>query len=85
MNKMMILIIIRDRAIVLVNLVLIDRCVLHIVILLYKQVMPAVINLMKEEATLITLVKPQFEARRSQVDNLSPFFHFCWTLLSMTR
>ncbi|KAH9794005.1 S4 RNA-binding domain-containing protein [Citrus sinensis] len=30
-------------------------------------VMPAVINLMKEEATLITLVKPQFEARRSQV------------------
>lgn len=77
----MILIIIHDRAIVLVNLVLIDRCVLHIVILLYKQVMPAVINLMKEEATLITLVKPQFEARRSQVDNLSPFFQFCWTLL----
>ncbi|KAL9453982.1 hypothetical protein AB3S75_009561 [Citrus x aurantiifolia] len=33
----------------------------------YGQVMPAVINLMKEEATLITLVKPQFEARRSQV------------------
>ncbi|XAR58794.1 16S rRNA (cytidine(1409)-2'-O)-methyltransferase [Bertholletia excelsa] len=30
-------------------------------------VMPAVVNVMKEEATLITLVKPQFEARRSQV------------------
>ncbi|PWA71945.1 bacterial hemolysin-related protein [Artemisia annua] len=30
-------------------------------------VMPAVMNLMKEEATLITLIKPQFEARRSQV------------------
>nr|GFC46753.1 16S/23S rRNA (cytidine-2'-O)-methyltransferase TlyA isoform X2 [Tanacetum cinerariifolium] len=30
-------------------------------------VMPAVINLMKEEATLITLIKPQFEARRSQI------------------
>jgi hypothetical protein len=33
------------------------------------QVMPAVINVMKEEASLITLVKPQFEARRSQVRN----------------
>ena len=31
--------------------------------------MPAVINVMKEEATLVTLVKPQFEARRSQVRN----------------
>ncbi|KAL6978903.1 carnosine N-methyltransferase [Sarracenia purpurea var. burkii] len=30
-------------------------------------VMPAVVNAMKEEATLVTLVKPQFEARRSQV------------------
>ncbi|CAI9107264.1 OLC1v1006582C1 [Oldenlandia corymbosa var. corymbosa] len=30
-------------------------------------VMPAVVNLMKEEATLLTLIKPQFEARRSQV------------------
>ncbi|XP_004290116.1 PREDICTED: uncharacterized protein LOC101291775 [Fragaria vesca subsp. vesca] len=30
-------------------------------------VMPAVVNMMKEEATLVTLVKPQFEARRSQV------------------
>ncbi|TXG55696.1 hypothetical protein EZV62_020952 [Acer yangbiense] len=30
-------------------------------------VMPAVVNLMKPEAALVTLVKPQFEARRSQV------------------
>ncbi|EHA8586689.1 putative rRNA methyltransferase YqxC [Cocos nucifera] len=30
-------------------------------------VMPAVVNVMKMESTLITLVKPQFEARRSQV------------------
>ncbi|XP_038702842.1 putative rRNA methyltransferase YqxC isoform X2 [Tripterygium wilfordii] len=30
-------------------------------------VMPAVVSAMKEEATLVTLVKPQFEARRSQV------------------
>ncbi|KAH7576532.1 hypothetical protein ACOSP7_003069 [Xanthoceras sorbifolium] len=30
-------------------------------------VMPAVVNLMKPEASLVTLVKPQFEARRSQV------------------
>ncbi|KAF8402435.1 hypothetical protein HHK36_013391 [Tetracentron sinense] len=29
--------------------------------------MPAVVNVMKDEATLVTLVKPQFEARRSQV------------------
>ncbi|THU46656.1 hypothetical protein C4D60_Mb09t07210 [Musa balbisiana] len=30
-------------------------------------VMPAVVNVMKTESTLVTLVKPQFEARRSQV------------------
>ncbi|KAL5998423.1 hypothetical protein ACLOJK_009363 [Asimina triloba] len=30
-------------------------------------VMPAVVNVMKDESTLVTLVKPQFEARRSQV------------------
>ncbi|XP_037496064.1 hemolysin A isoform X2 [Jatropha curcas] len=30
-------------------------------------VMPAVVNVMKEDAALVTLVKPQFEARRSQV------------------
>lgn len=30
-------------------------------------VMPAVVKVMKEDATLVTLVKPQFEARRSQV------------------
>ncbi|WZZ71103.1 hypothetical protein YC2023_082473 [Brassica napus] len=32
-----------------------------------EQVMPAVMNVMNEDATLVTLVKPQFEARRSQV------------------
>eukprot|EP00268_Persea_americana_P046068 TRINITY_DN4731_c0_g1_i4.p1 TRINITY_DN4731_c0_g1~~TRINITY_DN4731_c0_g1_i4.p1 ORF type:complete len:103 (-),score=26.09 TRINITY_DN4731_c0_g1_i4:572-880(-) len=31
------------------------------------QVLPAVVNVMKNESTLVTLVKPQFEARRSQV------------------
>ncbi|MED6223336.1 hypothetical protein PIB30_073028 [Stylosanthes scabra] len=30
----------------------------------YGQVMPAVVNVMKEDAALVTLVKPQFEARR---------------------
>ncbi|RAL43380.1 hypothetical protein DM860_012521 [Cuscuta australis] len=30
-------------------------------------VMPSVVNLMKEDATLVTLIKPQFEARRNQV------------------
>lgn len=35
----------------------------------YMQVMPAVVNLMKEDAVLVTLIKPQFEARRSQVWN----------------
>ena len=29
--------------------------------------MPAVIKVMKVDSTLITLIKPQFEARRSQV------------------
>ncbi|KAG7583343.1 hemolysin A /rRNA methyltransferase TlyA [Arabidopsis suecica] len=31
------------------------------------KVMPAIMNVMKEDATLVTLVKPQFEARRQQV------------------
>lgn len=31
------------------------------------QVMPAVLKLMKEESTLVALVKPQFEAPRSKV------------------
>ena len=31
--------------------------------------MPTLVNVMKEEASLVTLVKPQFEARRSQVRN----------------
>ncbi|XP_068665097.1 uncharacterized protein [Aristolochia californica] len=30
-------------------------------------VMPAVVNVMKDDSVLVTLVKPQFEARRSQV------------------
>lgn len=29
--------------------------------------MPAVVNVMADEAMLVTLVKPQFEAHRSQV------------------
>ncbi|KAK6141781.1 hypothetical protein DH2020_024480 [Rehmannia glutinosa] len=33
----------------------------------YGQVMPAVVNLMKNDAMLVTLIKPQFEAHRSQV------------------
>ncbi|XP_050935303.1 uncharacterized protein LOC103497628 isoform X3 [Cucumis melo] len=33
----------------------------------YGQVMPAVVNVMKETSTIVTLVKPQFECRRSQV------------------
>ncbi|KAI3508033.1 hypothetical protein L1887_23032 [Cichorium endivia] len=45
-----------------VDLVTLDLSFISILV-----VMPAVINLMKEEATLITLIKPQFEARRSQV------------------
>ncbi|KAJ0112921.1 hypothetical protein Patl1_03156 [Pistacia atlantica] len=45
-----------------VNLVTLDLSFISIL-----TVMPAVVNLMTEEATLVTLVKPQFEARRSQV------------------
>ncbi|XP_047319080.1 hemolysin A [Impatiens glandulifera] len=45
-----------------VDLVTLDLSFISILL-----VMPAVVNVMKEEATLITLVKPQFEARRSQV------------------
>lgn len=33
----------------------------------FLQVLPAVLDVMKEEATLVTLIKPQFEAHRSQV------------------
>ena len=32
--------------------------------------MPAVVKVMKEDSTLVTLVKPQFEAKRSQVANI---------------
>ncbi|XP_025888521.1 uncharacterized protein [Solanum lycopersicum] len=44
-----------------VDLVTLDLSFISILL-----VMPAVVNLMKEEATLVTLIKPQFEARRSQ-------------------
>ncbi|XP_065623250.1 uncharacterized protein LOC111999438 isoform X1 [Quercus suber] len=45
-----------------VDLVTLDLSFISILL-----VMPAVVNVMKEEASLVTLVKPQFEARRSQV------------------
>ncbi|XP_059305065.1 uncharacterized protein LOC132056749 isoform X6 [Lycium ferocissimum] len=45
-----------------VDLVTLDLSFISILL-----VMPAVVNLMKQEATLVTLIKPQFEARRSQV------------------
>lgn len=45
-----------------VDLVTLDLSFISILL-----VMAAVVNVMKEEATLVTLVKPQFEARRSQV------------------
>ncbi|XP_027150262.1 uncharacterized protein LOC113750469 [Coffea eugenioides] len=45
-----------------VDLVTLDLSFISILL-----VMPAVVNVMKEEATLVTLIKPQFEARRSQV------------------
>lgn len=45
-----------------VDLVTLDLSFISILL-----VMPAVIKVMKEDATLITLVKPQFEARRTQV------------------
>lgn len=37
--------------------------------------MPAVVNVMKENAALVTLVKPQFEARRSQVRNTYSYLY----------
>ncbi|GAB2282388.1 hypothetical protein Dimus_016933 [Dionaea muscipula] len=45
-----------------VDLVTLDLSFISILL-----VMPAVVKVMEEEATLITLVKPQFEAQRSQV------------------
>ncbi|XP_057977032.1 uncharacterized protein LOC131164088 [Malania oleifera] len=45
-----------------VDLVTLDLSFISILL-----VMPAVVNVMKEEAMLVTLVKPQFEAHRSQV------------------
>ncbi|XP_066366306.1 uncharacterized protein [Miscanthus floridulus] len=46
----------------LVDLVTLDLSFISILL-----VMPAVIKVMKTDSTLITLIKPQFEARRSQV------------------
>ncbi|XP_077225521.1 bacterial hemolysin-like protein isoform X2 [Tasmannia lanceolata] len=45
-----------------VDLVTLDLSFISILL-----VMPAVVNVMQNESTLVTLVKPQFEARRSQV------------------
>ncbi|PKA56208.1 23S rRNA (cytidine1920-2'-O)/16S rRNA (cytidine1409-2'-O)-methyltransferase [Apostasia shenzhenica] len=45
-----------------VDLVTLDLSFISILL-----VMPAVVKVMKEESTLVTLVKPQFEAHRSQV------------------
>ncbi|WCJ37268.1 bacterial hemolysin-related [Euphorbia peplus] len=45
-----------------VDLVTLDLSFISILL-----VLPAVVNVMKEDATLVTLIKPQFEARRSQV------------------
>lgn len=45
-----------------VDLVTLDLSFISILL-----VLPAVLNVMKEEATLVTLIKPQFEAHRSQV------------------
>ncbi|XP_074566459.1 uncharacterized protein LOC141823087 [Curcuma longa] len=45
-----------------VDIVTLDLCFISILL-----VMPAVVNVMKPDSTLVTLVKPQFEARRSQV------------------
>ncbi|GMH02425.1 hypothetical protein Nepgr_004264 [Nepenthes gracilis] len=45
-----------------VDLVTLDLSFISILL-----VMPAIVKVMKEEAVLVTLVKPQFEARRTQV------------------
>lgn len=45
-----------------VDLVTLDLSFISILL-----VMPAVVKVMKDQSTLVTLVKPQFEARRSQV------------------
>lgn len=38
--------------------------------------MPAVVNVMNEGASLVTLIKPQFEARRSQARFFFLLFSF---------
>ncbi|KAL2557565.1 bacterial hemolysin-related [Forsythia ovata] len=46
---------------------MVDLVTLDLSFISILTVMPAVVSLMKEEAILVTLIKPQFEARRSQV------------------
>ncbi|KAL2541239.1 bacterial hemolysin-related [Abeliophyllum distichum] len=46
---------------------MVDLVTLDLSFISILTVMPAVVNLMKEEAILVTLIKPQFEARRSHV------------------
>ncbi|KAL3850483.1 hypothetical protein ACJIZ3_012365 [Penstemon smallii] len=45
----------------------VDMVTLDLAFISILMVMPAVINVMKDESVLVTLIKPQFEARRSQV------------------
>ena len=53
----------------------------YLLVFILEQVMPAVVNVMKEEASLVTLVKPQFEAGRSQVRDFLSFAPFQYTEL----
>ncbi|KAL6564963.1 hypothetical protein OROMI_016413 [Orobanche minor] len=50
-----------------VDLVTLDLSFISILTVNQHYVMPAVVNLMKNDAILVTLIKPQFEAHRSQV------------------
>jgi 23S rRNA (cytidine1920-2'-O)/16S rRNA (cytidine1409-2'-O)-methyltransferase len=45
----------------------IDLCVIDVSFISLSKVFPAVYNLLKSEAEVIALIKPQFEARREQV------------------
>ncbi|KAL0370941.1 UNVERIFIED_CONTAM: putative rRNA methyltransferase YqxC [Sesamum angustifolium] len=45
----------------------IDLATLDLSFISILTVMPAVVSVMKDDATLVTLIKPQFEAHRSQV------------------
>lgn len=63
-----------------VDLVTLDLSFISILL-----VMPAVVNLMKEEATLVTLIKPQFEARRSQVSIFLRSCCICKALVCLAK